>query len=97
MNNLCRERSMCRSFLVFHADLLSFDKGIGMRFVSVQVDASHSYPCNLTVFVSGIIIDAFRCIAAAGVDRFFVKVTDFYASLLLGNTAENVKYLADTC
>ena len=50
---------------------------------------------DLTVFVSGVIVDAFSCVAAAGVDGLFIERTGFYAALLLCHGAENVKNLAD--
>ena len=88
---------MQHSFLVFHADLLTCHKSITEKPIRIQICSIQPHTGDLAVFIGGVIVYAFCCVAAAGVDSFFVKLSDFYAALLLGNGTQNVKQLADAC
>ena len=83
------------AFLIFHTDLLTFYDGIADRLIGVQVNAMEPDAGNLIVLVGGVVINAFACVTAAGIEGFFVKLAYFYAALLLGNGTQDMKNLAD--
>ena len=61
----------------------------------IQISVMQADTGDLTVFIGGVVINALCCVAATGVNRFFIKITDFYTSLRLCYSAKNVKDLAD--
>ena len=83
------------AFLIFHTDLLTFYDGIADRLVGIQVNTMEPDTGDLIVLIGGVIINALACVAAAGIEGFFVKLAHFYAALLLGNGTEDMKNLAD--
>ena len=74
-------------FLVFHVNFLTVHKGITNEFFAIQIAIMQFHTGNLAVFISGVIIDSFCGITAAGIYGLFVKVSYFYATLLLGDGA----------
>ena len=82
-------------FLIYHPDLLPLNQGVDLWCFSFQIPIVEPYSSDLTVIVGGIIINSLGCVAATAVDGLFIKMSDFYTSLLLGDASENMKYLAD--
>ena len=78
-------------------DLLTGNQWIGYRNSSIQILPVHIHSSNLAVFVGGVIIYAFICVAAAGIEGEFIFVLpDAGKPPWLCNTVENMEELADT-
>ena len=69
-----------RAFLVLFLDLLAGDQGECDQLAAAQVLVMQVYGSDLTVFVSRIVIDAFICIAAGGVNGDFKPAVFYFAA-----------------
>ena len=93
MNGKCFESIAALS--VYRLNLQLAYHWVRSENISIQILFVKIYAGNPAVFVGGIIIKPFICVAAAGVDGLFIFITDFYAALGLGNGRENMKKLTD--
>ena len=79
-----------------HFDLLLLNQGIAHQPRTGQGFMVHIHSSDLTVFISRIIINAFACIAARSIKRYFIfSISHIAAAALLLDRAENVEKLAD--
>jgi hypothetical protein len=77
-------------------DIFPGDQGVEEELFSVQVLVVHRYGADLPVFIGGVVIDPFVCIAAGGVNGFFIfAVFRFTVALYLLNSSQNVEKLTD--
>ena len=79
-----------------HFDLLLLNQRIAHQPRTGQGFMVHIHSSDLTVFISRIIINAFACIAARSIKRYFIfSISHIAAAALLLDRAENVEKLAD--
>jgi len=82
--------------LILHTNLLTVHQWITDKLFGVQIGTVEADAGNLIVLIGGVIIDSLGRIAATGVDRFLIKLSDSHTALLLCDGTQNMKYLADT-
>ena len=82
-------------YSVLHPELLCSRERVLGQFFSVKNMTTQTYTGDLTVFVSGVIVDAFACVTAGAILCFHVLVSGKNTSLCYRNRIQNVKHLTD--
>ena len=81
--------------------ILSIDTPFGYKWVTckrlaVKVGAVHIHSRRLAVFVGGVVVNTFACVATGRVNGVLVTVVYCATAFLLGNRAENVEKVTHT-
>ena len=98
---ICCSESFCFHIFCFHAlilhpDLLTLNQRITCKILTVQIFLMHIHAGNLAVFIGGIIVNTFVCVAAGSINRNLILIVSHVdtASLLVYGT-QDVEKLAD--